>query len=127
LNRILREGDMTTRDISTVQGALNRLNDEISRIGSYNLSTLQVINDKIDSFKKDIKNLQDKVNDAQKVLQDLKNLLGNDLSVQDILTVKNYKDKLYNFYTINEQNYNPVEIIELLYNKIKKLEDFIAE
>lgn len=127
LNRILREGDMTTRDISTVQGALNRLNDEISRIGSYNLSTLQVINDKIDSFKKDIKDLQNKVNDAQKVLQDLRTLLGNDLSVQDILTVKNYKDKLYNFYTINEQNYNPVEIIELLYNKIKKLEDFIAE
>lgn len=127
LNRILREGDMTTRDISTVQGALNRLNDEISRVGSYNLSTLQVINDKINSFKEEIKGLQEKVSEAQDVLQQLKNLLGNDLKVDDILTTKNYNTKLYNFYNIEGNNYNPYEIINLLYKKINKLEEFIAK
>lgn len=127
LNRILREGDMTTRDISTVQGALNRLNDEISRVGSYNLSTLQVINDKITSFKEEIKGLQEKVSEAQEVLQQLKNLLGEDLNVQDILTTKNYNNKLYNFYSIDENNYNPWEIVNLLYNKVNTLEKFIAK
>ena len=127
LNRILREGDMTTRDISTVQGALNRLNDEISRVGSYNLSTLQVINDKINSFQEEIKGLQEKVSEAQDVLRKLENLLGNGLNVEDILTVKNYNTKLSNFYTINGNNYNPYEIIDLLYKKINALEEFIAK
>ena len=57
LNQLINVGNPQTRDITTIQGALNRLQDEIKRLGSYDFSTLVNLNTMIDNITVKVKNI----------------------------------------------------------------------
>ena len=73
LNQLINVGNPQTRDITTIQGALNRLQDEIKRLGSYDFSTLINLNTMID-------NITVKARDLFNKLQAIENMQGGVLS-----------------------------------------------
>ena len=47
LNQWMNEGNVTTRDLNTIQGALNSLQDQIRRLGAYDYSTIYNLNNTV--------------------------------------------------------------------------------
>ena len=70
-NRLLNTGSPQSRDINTIQGALNRLQDEIKRLGAYDFSRLNHMSELVETMIVRAQDLKNEINDLLRRIEQI--------------------------------------------------------